>query len=84
MSSEELLEKQKELRQKLENELEDQIEELMKIEQLKAIIKEAPSYSFAWFKALLELEYLLAFDQTDKDKSISIFFEKVEILLIGV
>lgn len=78
LSSEELLEKQKELRQKLENELEDQIDELMKIEQLKAIIKEAPPYSFAWFKALLELEYLLAFDQTDKDKSISIFFEKVE------
>jgi len=78
LSSEELLEKQKELRQKLENELQDQIEELMKVEQLKAIIKAAPMYSFAWFKALLELEYLLAFDQTDKDKSISIFFEKVE------
>ena len=78
LSSEELLEKQNELRQKLENELQDQIEELMKVEQLKAIIKAAPMYSFAWFKALLELEYLLAFDQTDKDKSISIFFEKVE------
>ena len=78
LSSEELLEKQKELRQKLENELQDQIAELMKVEQLKAIIKAAPTYSFAWFKALLELEYLLAFDQTDKDKSISIFFEKVE------
>ncbi|MEM1123932.1 MAG: hypothetical protein AAGJ18_26070, partial [Bacteroidota bacterium] len=57
LSSEELLEKQKELRQKLENELQDQIAELMKVEQLKAIIKEAPIYSFAWFKALLELEY---------------------------
>ncbi|MFK7982581.1 MAG: DEAD/DEAH box helicase [Saprospiraceae bacterium] len=78
LSSEELIEKQEQLRQKLEGELQDQIDELMKVEQLKSIIKEAPMYSFAWFKALLELEYLLAFDQTDKDKSISIFFEKVE------
>ncbi len=78
LSSEELIEKQKELRQKLESELQDQIEELMKVERLKAVIKEATPYSFLWFKALLELEYLLAFDQTDKDKSISIHFEKVE------
>ena len=50
----------------------------MKVEQLKATIQEAEQYSFIWFKALLELEYLLAFEQTDKDKSISIYFEKVE------
>jgi len=78
LSSEELIEKQEQLRQKLEGELQDQIDELMKVEELKSIIKAAPMYAFAWFKALLELEYLLAFDQTDKDKSISIFFEKVE------
>jgi superfamily I DNA and/or RNA helicase len=50
----------------------------MKVEQLKAIINEATPYSFIWFKALLALEHILAFDQADKDKSISIFFEKVE------
>ncbi|MFK7935903.1 MAG: DEAD/DEAH box helicase, partial [Saprospiraceae bacterium] len=78
LSSEELLEKQEEIRRKLEAELNEQLDALMKIEQLKAVIQAAEVYSFQWYQALLELEYLLAFDQTDKDKSLSIYFSKVE------
>lgn len=79
LNSEELLEKQEELRQRLQAELQDELDALMKIEQLKAIIQEAVPYTFRWYQALLELEYILAFDQTDKDKSLSIFFSKVEL-----
>ena len=57
---------------------EEQIEQLMVIERLKATIKEAEIYSFLWFKSLLELELLLALDQTDKDKSMKIEFGKIE------
>lgn len=79
MSSDELLAKQEELRQKLEGELQEKIEELMLIEQLKATIKETDNYTFLWFKSLLELEYILAFEQTDKDKHLRIEFGKVEL-----
>ena len=79
MSSDELLAKQEELRQKLESELQEKIEELMQIERLKTSIKEAEPYSFLWFKSLLELEYILAFEQLDKDKHLRIEFGKVEL-----
>ena len=78
LSSEELLEKQAELRRQLEAELEEKLEQLVQIEQLKNTIQESEKYSYAWFVALLELEYILAFEQNDKDRSISIYFEKVE------
>lgn len=78
LSSEELLKKQAELRRQMEAELEEKLEELLLIEQLKNTIQEAEKYSYAWFTALLELEYILAFEQNDKDRSINIYFEKVE------
>lgn len=78
LSSEELLEKQQELKHRLEAELQNEIDALMHLEQLKATIKEQPAYSYLWYKSLLELEYLLAFDQLEKDKSLSIYFEQVE------
>ena len=78
LSSEELLAKQAELRRQLEAELEEKIDDLLQIEQLKNTIQSAEKYSYAWFTALLELEYILAFEQNDKDRSISIFFDKVE------
>ncbi|MEM6697157.1 MAG: AAA domain-containing protein, partial [Bacteroidota bacterium] len=78
LSSEELLVKQEEIRKKLEGELQEQIAELMELEQLKAIIQEATSYTFVWYKALLDLELLLSLEQVEKDKSLSIWFAKVE------
>ncbi|MEM8523754.1 MAG: AAA domain-containing protein [Bacteroidota bacterium] len=78
LSSEELLAKQEEIRKKLEGELQEQIAELMELEQLKAIIQEATPYTFVWYKALLDLELLLSLEQVEKDKSLSIWFEKVE------
>ncbi|MEM8528302.1 MAG: AAA domain-containing protein [Bacteroidota bacterium] len=78
LSSEELLAKQEEIRKKLEGELQEQIAELMELEQLKAIIQEATPYTFVWYKALLDLELLLSLEQVEKDKSMSIWFAKVE------
>lgn len=78
LSSEELLEKQAELRRQLEAELEEKLEQLVQIEQLKNTIQKSEKYSYVWFIALLELEYILAFEKNDKDRSISIYFEKVE------
>ncbi len=78
MSSEELLQKREELRQRLEAELEEEIEALFKIEKLKAIIQNATRYSFEWFCALLDLEYILAFEKAEKEESITIYFENIE------
>ncbi|MEM9885230.1 MAG: AAA domain-containing protein [Bacteroidota bacterium] len=78
LSSEELIAKQEEIRKKLEGELQEQIADLMELEQLKAIIQEATPYTFVWFKALLDLELLLSLERAEKDKSLNIWFEKVE------
>lgn len=78
LSSEELIEKKVELRQKMEAELAEQLDILEQIEVLKNIILEAQKYSFIWFKALLELEYILALEQIGKDRSFRINFKTVE------
>lgn len=77
-SSEALLKKQQALRAEMEEELEEKIEQLVEIEGLKEKVQASEKYSFAWFKALLRLEYLLAYERQDKDKSLKIHFEKVE------
>lgn len=77
-SSETLLKKRQELREELEAELEDKMEQLIEIEQLKTIIQESARYSMAWFKALLRLEYVLAYEKQEKDRSFQIHFDKVE------
>lgn len=77
LSSDELLEKKEALRQQMESELAEQLDVLEKIELLKNTIKEAMPYSFLWYKALLELEYILALEQMDKDRSFRINFKKV-------
>ncbi len=77
ISSAVLLKKQQELRAELEAELAERMEQLIEIEQLKAKIQESEHYSMAWFKALLALEYLLAYERQDKDRSFQIHFDKV-------
>ena len=78
ISSAHLLKKQEELRAELEAELADRMEQLIEIEQLKLIIQEREKYSMAWFKALLALEYLLAYERLEKERSFQIHFDKVE------
>jgi hypothetical protein len=78
ISSEVLLKKQQALREELEAELEDKMAQLIEIEQLKNVIKESAQYSMAWFKALLRLEYVLAYEKQEKDRSFKINFDKVE------
>jgi hypothetical protein len=78
ISSDNLLKKQQELREELEAELEDKMAQLIEIEQLKNTIKESEKYTMAWFKALLRLEYVLAFEKQEKDRSFKINFDKVE------
>jgi hypothetical protein len=78
LSSEELIEKKVELRQKMEAELAEQLDVLEQIEVLKNIILEGQKYSFIWFKALLELEYILALEQIGKDRSFRINFKTIE------
>ena len=77
-SSEALLKKRQELREEMEAELEDKMEQLIEIEQLKTIIQDSERYSMAWFKALLRLEYVLAYEKQEKDRSFQIHFDKVE------
>lgn len=77
-SSEALLKKKQELREELEAELQDKIEQLIEVEDLKRMVQESARYSMAWFKALLRLEYLLAYEKQEKDRSFQIHFDKVE------
>ena len=77
LSSEELLEKKEELRQKMQADLDEQLDILEKIELLKNIITQSQRYSFIWYKALLELEYILALEQMGKDRSFRIDFKTV-------
>ena len=78
ISSVELLRKQQELRDEMEEELEEKIEQLIEIEQLKQKIQESERYSMAWFKALLRLEYVLAYEKQEKDRSFQIHFDRIE------
>jgi hypothetical protein len=77
LSSEELIEKKEELRQKMQADLAEQLDILEKIEFLKQIITESQRYSFIWYKALLELEYILALEQIGKDRSFRIDFKTI-------
>lgn len=77
LSSEELIEKKEELRQKMQADLAEQLDILEKIEWLKQIIDTSQRYSFLWYKALLELEYILALEQMGKDRSFRIDFKKI-------
>ncbi len=78
ISSAALLKKEDELRQEMEDELAEKMEQLIEIEQLKQTIQESERYSMAWFKALLRLEYVLAYERQGKERSIQIHFDRIE------
>lgn len=63
---------------KLKEQTEVQIEELTRIEKLNEIVDEYEMYSYAWFKALLELEYLSSSESNTQGKEMSIQFTKAE------
>lgn len=65
--------------EKLTLQAEAKVEELTRIKKLNEIANEAEDYSFAWFKALLELEYLNSSESNTQGKEISIQFSKVEL-----
>jgi len=58
---------------------EAQVEELTRIEKLSELANSSKVYSYGWFKALLELEYLQSSESSSSGKQISIQFSKVEI-----
>lgn len=64
--------------EKLKEQTEAQIEDLTRIEKLNEIVNDSDPYTFAWFKALLELEYLSSSEANSQGKQISIQFTKVE------
>lgn len=63
---------------KLKLEAEAAIEDLTRIEKLNEIVDSSEKYSFAWYKALLELEYLSSSESNAQGRPISIHFAKVE------
>lgn len=63
---------------KLKEQTEAQIEDLTRIEKLNEIVEESEMYSYAWFKALLELEYLSSSESNSQGKEISIQFTRAE------
>jgi hypothetical protein len=64
--------------EKLKEQAEAAIEDLTRIEKLNEIVDISNKYSFGWFKALLELEYLSSSESNSQGKQISIQFSKVE------
>ncbi|WP_343643160.1 AAA domain-containing protein [Chryseobacterium sp.] len=64
--------------EKLKLQAEAQVEELTRIEKLTELADSSEKYSFGWFKALLELEYLNSSESNSSGKQISIQFSKVE------
>lgn len=63
---------------KLKEQTQAQIEDLTRIETLNEIVSNSEIYSYAWFKALIELEYLSSSEANSQGKQFSIQFTKVE------
>ncbi len=61
-----------------QKQLEQQLGELGHLEVLQRQVNHFPKYTFAWFNTLLELEYLLSYENASRGKQISIQFGKVE------
>lgn len=64
--------------EKLKLQAEAQVEELTRIEKLCEMANTSGKYSFGWFKALLELEYLQSSASNASGKQISIQFSRIE------
>ncbi len=63
---------------RLKEQTEAQIEDLTRIEKLNEIANNSEIYSYAWFKSLIELEYLNSSEANSQGKQFSIQFTKVE------
>jgi len=68
---------QKEI-QKIEASAEDIIAQLTRRKQLEETVENSEKYTFAWFKALLELEYSCASEDQVKKNPLQVIFKKVE------
>jgi hypothetical protein len=56
---------------------EAEIEDILRIEKLNETVNNSEKYSYAWFKALLELEYFESSKSNTEGKQISLIFTKV-------
>ena len=65
-------------RVQLEEQFKQKIDTLTKIEALQTDISSLKKYSFAWFNALLALEYLLSHDPKNSNQASTIKFSKIE------
>ena len=67
-----------EIRQKIKEELEDKEAEIMKLQELELTVQESETYTFKWFKALLDLEYFTINENELRRSQIRIKFYKIE------
>jgi flagellar biosynthesis GTPase FlhF len=65
-------------RTQLENQLAQQIQELTDIEALQSRLFETKRYDFEWFNTLLELEYLLNYENKNLGKKMRLQFAQVQ------
>ncbi|MCR5834350.1 MAG: AAA family ATPase [Selenomonadaceae bacterium] len=56
----------------------EEIEKIIRLEELQTLATESPKYSYGWFKALLEMEELNSQESNFGNREISISFGKVE------
>ena len=64
--------------EKVKEQAEREIKEIARLEDLKQQANDAVRYSYAWFKALLELESINSGENNANSREISISFSKVE------
>ncbi len=65
--------------EKVKQQAEQEIQEIARLENLKSQVQEAKTYSYKWFKALLELESLNSSQSNSASREVSISFAKVEL-----
>ncbi|MGB4407933.1 MAG: AAA domain-containing protein [Sphaerochaeta sp.] len=65
--------------EKIKNQTNYDVREIVRLENLRKLARNANKYSFAWFNALLELESLNSCDKNSNNREISISFAKVEL-----
>lgn len=64
--------------EKVKEQAEREIKEIVRLEELKQQAQDANKYSYGWFKVLLELESLNSVENNANSREISITFSKVE------
>jgi hypothetical protein len=63
---------------KVKEQAERDIQEIARLEDLKQKAQESKTYSYGWFKALIQLELLNSGDNNSRSREISISFAKIE------